>query len=100
MKLTDHSYQAAVDKEAEKMLGLSVGDFLAVGDYGTVETLINGRKKTIAYWHHKLNDNIHHIVFQADRKVLLFLYKKYLSGIKLDNGKISKLTNTELENYD
>lgn len=100
MKLTGQSYQAVVDREADKILGASLNDFLAISDYGTIETEINENKITVAYWHHKLSNDIHHIVFQADRKVLLFLHKKYLSGVKLDNGKISKLTDTELGDYD
>ena len=100
MKLIDQTYQTAVDKEAERILKLSVEDFLAIDDYGSIDGMINGDKTTIAYWHHKLDNNIHHVVFQADRKVFVFVNKKYLSGVKLDNNKISKLSDTELSVYD
>jgi hypothetical protein len=100
MKIIDQSYQTTVDKEAEKVLAASINDFIATNDYGTIEASINENKINIAYWHHKLSNDIHHIVFQADRKVFLFFHKKYLSGVKLDNGKISKLTDTELGDYD
>jgi len=100
MKSIDELYQAVVDKEAEKILKLSREDFLKVRDYGTIETSLNDKKIVIGVWHWKLNDGLHHIIFQADRRTFLFLYKKYLSGIKLDNGFISKLSDKEISAYD
>ena len=75
MKSIDQLYQTAVDKEAERVLNLSVDSVLKVDDYGTVEATISGNKIIIGYWHHKLSDKLHRIIFQADRKVFLFLKK-------------------------
>src|SRR5688572_6700770 len=100
MKRIDRSYQAAVDREAEKVLGLSIEDFLKFESYGSLETSIDNKKVSIGFWHHKLGDTIHHIVFEADRRAFLFLYKKYLSGVKLANGTIERLSEKEIADYD
>lgn len=100
MKPIDKLYQAAVDKEAEKILKLSIEDFFKVEDYGTIETSIKDEIIEIGFWHWKLNDNLHHVVFMTNRRVFLFLYSKYLSGVKLDNGVISKMTDKEVGDYD
>ncbi len=96
----DTLYQNAVDREANRVLSLSVQDFLKIDDYGSIETSIDDKNISIAFWHHKLNNNQHHIVFQVDRRAILFLNKMYLSGVKLENGTITKLNNKEIGDYD
>ena len=100
MKQIDILYQSAVDREANRVLSLSIQDFLKVDDYGSIETSADGKKISIGFWHHKFNDSLHHIVFQADRRAFLFFYKKYLSGVKLENGIVSKLNDKEIGDYD
>jgi hypothetical protein len=100
MKPIDITYQAAVDKEADKILKMTAGEFLKIDDYGTIETTIDGKKITIGFWHHKYNDNLHHIVFKTSRRCYLILHKPYLNGVKLENGKILKLTDKEIGDHD
>lgn len=100
LKAIDISYQESVDIEAEKLLGLTMEELLKIEDYGSVETIIDGEKKSIAFWHWRLNDNLHHIVFINQRRCYLIFYKKYISGVKIDNGKIQKLTDEEMGTYD
>lgn len=100
MKSVDLSYQNEVDKETEKVLKLPLHDFLKVKDYGTIETFSEGKQISIVFLHHRFSDSLHHIVFQAERKVLLFLSKKYLSGAKLENDILTRLNDGEIGNYD
>lgn len=100
MNTIDILYQNAVEKETERLLKLSVDDVLKIDNYGSIEKDIDGKKIMIGFWHYKFNDNLHHIFFQAERKVFLFLHKKYLSGIKIEEGKVSKLNSREIGDYD
>jgi len=100
MNKTDILYQSIVDDEAEKFLFKSIDEFSHFSEYGTIQKTVDQKKVIVGFWHHKFGDNLHHIVFQAERKVFLFLHRKYSSGVKLENGKISKLNSTEIGNYD
>lgn len=96
----DFSYQASVDQEAEKLLKMTIEEVLRIEDYGSIQTTINGKLDSIGYWHWRLNDNLHHIVFIKERRCYLIFHKKYISGVKVDHGKIQKLTDKEIETYD
>ena len=100
MKSIDVSYQGAVDNEAEKAFELPIEQLIKTNDYGSIESIINGRKLSIGFWHYKLSDTLHHIIFQTDRRYFLIFHKKYLAGIKIDNGNILKLTDQEISDYD
>ncbi len=100
MKPIDKLFQEAVDKEADKIIMLSVADFLKIDDFGRIESATTENKIPIAWWHHKLDENLHHIVFQSERRYGLIFTKKYLSGIKLEDGKLLKLNDIELGQYD
>lgn len=97
---TDHLYQATVDREAVKLLSLPVDQLLALGDYGTIEVSIYGKLAAVGWWHHALSEHLHHFIFQLERPWLFIFHKKYLSGIKLHNGNLQKLTPEELGQYD
>lgn len=88
MALIDDLYQNAVDAETEKVLKLSVDEFLNIDNYGAIDVTINGEKKSIGWWHYKFEENLHHLHFVVQRRVCFFLYKKCLSGVKLCDGKI------------
>jgi hypothetical protein len=100
MKSIDISYQESVNRETEKLFGLTVEELLKIEDYGSVKTTIDGKKKSIDFWHWKLSDNLHHMVFIAQRRAFLFFRKKYINGIKIDHGKIQKLSDEEIGSYD
>jgi hypothetical protein len=96
----DVLYQQAVDQEAAKTLDLTVDDFLKIGDYGSIETTINGSQYSIGWWHYNVEGQFNHVVFIAERKLRFFFYRKYISGVKLEKGKLLKLTDEEIGNYD
>jgi len=100
MKPIDKSYQAAVDNEADKVFKLSIDELIMIEDYGSIEATIDGNEISICFWHYKLSDKLHHIVFVAARSVYLIFTKKYLSGVKLENGNILKLSDKEIGVYD
>jgi hypothetical protein len=99
MNSIDIVYQKAVDEEAEKILKLTITDFIKIGEYGTIEKIINGKKTAIGWWHYKFNNNLHHVFFQTSRRFLLIFHRIYLSGVKLENDKLLTLTNEELDAY-
>jgi hypothetical protein len=99
MKQIDKLYQESVDQETEKVLKLKIEEIFKIEDYGIIETTINGKKSSIGFWHWKLNDNLHHIVFINERRCYLIFHKKYVSGVKLDHDKIQKLTDEEIGVY-
>lgn len=96
----DILYQKAVDEAAQKILNLSVEEFLLIGDNGADEVIINGKMVSIGWFHYKFENNVHHIFFKAMKKSLLIFYNCYLSGVKLSGNKIEPLTPEELGNYD
>ena len=100
MKPIDISYQSVVDLEADKILKLSVEEFLKIDDYGTIETKVNEKKTSIRFWHYKLSENLRHIVFKASRRCYFILHKVYLSGVKFENGKILRMDDKEIGKYD
>jgi hypothetical protein len=100
MKQIDITYQTAVDREADKTFKLTIDELLKIDDYGTIQTSIDGKEITIGFWHYKLNDNLHHIVFKTSRRCYLILHKAYINGVKLENGKILKLTDKEIGDHD
>ena len=100
MRSPDSIYQAAVDQEANKLLKLSMEEILRIEDYGTIQTTINNNPGSIAFWHWKLNGHLHHIIFITERRFCLIFHKKYSSGIKVDHGRILKLTDKEIGSYD
>ena len=95
----DRLYQEAVDKEADKILQLTVDEFLKIADYGSIEAIINGKKVSMGWWHLKLSENLHHVVFGTNRTFLCF-YHPYFSGVKLEDGKMLKMSDDELGAYD
>lgn len=100
MKTIDILYQESVDREANRILELTINEVLKVNDYGRIETVINEHPISISYWHYKFNDNLHHIVFLNERRYLFIFTKKYLSGIKLENERLTRLTDIEIGDYD
>jgi hypothetical protein len=100
MNAIDNEYQNAVDNEANKLLKLTVEEFLKIEDYGSVNTIINGKQSSCGFWHYAFDDNLHHIFFAVQRSLCLFGYRKYVSGAKLENGKIVRLTDEECGHYD
>jgi hypothetical protein len=100
MSEIDQQYQKSVDDEADKLLKLSVSEFLKIGPYGSIETIINGKSTSIGWWHYEFENNLHHVLFKTTRKILLGFTKVNLSGVKLENGEITKLSDKELADYD
>lgn len=100
MKPIDITYQTAVDREADKTINLTVDELLKIDDYGSIQGSVNGKEITIGFWHYKFSDNLHHIVYVTSRRCYLILHKVYINGVKLENGKILKLTDEEMAHYD
>ncbi len=96
----DQLYQNAVDREAEKLLTVSKEFLLNISDCGSFRSTIEDKEIHIAFWHWKFDNGSHHIVFIAQRNVFLFLYRKYLAGVKLENDEIQALSPSELGCYD
>jgi hypothetical protein len=99
MSALDVSYQKAVDEETDKILKLSVADFLKTSDKN-IETVIDGRKILVSWFRQHFNNRFNHIVVMAERRWFLFFHKKYLNGVKLENGQILKLNEEEICAYD
>jgi hypothetical protein len=100
MKNIDLEYQKCVDQEAQLLLSLSALEIKNKEAFGQIEKSLFNKKVSIGWWHHEFDKDVHHIYFKLQRKVLFFLYKSYLNGVKLENDKVSLLTQEELGNYD
>ena len=95
-----YRYQKGVDQETERIAKLSLKEIENLSGYGNLITFVNGKKISVGWNKWKFDEKLSHIVFTSERKIFLCFYKKYLNGIKIQNGKIFKLSESELANYD
>lgn len=97
----DHQYQLIIDKKVEELLSSPITEIEKIEDYGTINTMINNKDVSIGFWKYQISDNLIHIVFKTSRPTLfLGFYKSYIGGVKIVGSKISKLSNSELGDYD
>lgn len=69
-------HQQAVDKLANSALKLTVEEFLSIGDYGNENVIVDGQQISVGWWHWKFDEELHHLVYIADQKVVLGLIQK------------------------
>jgi len=101
MSKIDNQYQKIVDEEAKKLLELKLQELLEIPDYGTVTSSLGEKEVSIGFWHHEFSKEDHHIYFKTERRVFLFLYRSYISGIIFGTSTSPRLmTPEECSQYD
>lgn len=101
MNQLDDAYQQTIDNIAYQLVGLTSMELLARPDYGTLETFIGKEKVKIEFWHWQMNDDLHHIVFKASRRVFFFLHKSYINGVVFSAlSPARRMTNEEIGFHD
>lgn len=79
--LVDREYQSALDNLADDYVVLSTEQLSEIPDYGSLNINVFGSHRGVGYWNYKFPDNVNHLVFSTSRKIVLFLSRKYVSGI-------------------
>jgi len=97
----DMAYQQVVDALAAELLRLYPRDLLAQPDYGSMTRKVGETSIEVGCWHYAFDDERHHIVFKAERRVFLFLYRCYTSGVVFGTNVEPRLmTPKEAGDYD
>jgi hypothetical protein len=82
VKTKDWQYQRVVDDLAEEFLLRPIEELAEASDYGSITREMEGSDISVAFWHHRLPENVDHIVFIADRRLLIpFFRRKFISGV-------------------
>jgi len=101
MQQIDKDYQKIVDAEALKYLKIQASAIVSMPAFGRFSAVLNGKNLGEGnWWHYDFGDGIHHLVFLKERPFLLCFRKKYLSGVRVINGKVELLTEKEVAQYD
>ena len=97
MQNKDQLFQDSVDQIRDELLSWNPEKLTCLEYYSEQEK--SGIK--IATWHHKLNENESHVVIQAQRRVFLFLWRNYLSGVIVKNlTQVDNMPDSQVANYD
>jgi hypothetical protein len=98
----DAQYQQVVNGLADEFLRRSSEELAEQPDYGSMARRMDGNDVLVAYWHYRLKDNVNHIVFIIERRLLIpFTYRKFISGVVFGptvNPRL--LTAEEIGDYD
>lgn len=99
MNKNDEKYQNAVDNAAKELSLKTINELISMPDCGSMKSL---DKIQLGYSKWKKDSDILHIHILAERTVFPFLrlYRKYHSGIAIENETIRLLTDKELGEYD
>lgn len=97
MKNKDKIFQNAVDAIRDELLSCKTEELKCFEHYSKQER--NG--VTAGIWNHKISENEYHLVVQAQRRVFLFLWRNYLSGIVIKGlSQVDKMPDFHVASYD
>jgi hypothetical protein len=101
MNQLNDAYQETIDNIAYQLVGLTSTELLARPEYGQLETTIGKEKVKIGFWHWQMSDDLHQIVFKANRRVFFFLHKSYINGVVFSAlSPARRMTNEEIGLHD
>jgi hypothetical protein len=102
VKKIDAHYQRVVDDLADEFLRRSPEELSEQPDYGSIPRQIDGDDVSVAFWHYRLKENVDHIVFITERRLLIpSFYRKFISGVVFGPTTNQRLmTEKEVGNYE
>ena len=82
MNQIDERFQQVVDHLASEFLLRSQEELIAQPDYGSIRRQMDGHDVSVAFWHYRLKEDVNHIVFITDRRLLIPLFsRRFISGV-------------------
>ena len=102
MNEVDRQYQQVVDDLANEYRLRSIEELSLQPDFGSIAREIDGHDFSVAFWHYRLRDDINHIVFITERKLLVPIFsRKFINGVVFGPTiNVRLMTNEEIVKYD
>lgn len=101
MSEVEQEYQRVVDRLAEELIPLSPSELLMRPEFGSVTRQAGAKEIAVGFWHYEFGTEKHHIVFKTERRIFLFFYRSYISGVVFGtNTRPRLMTLKEAGDYD